>query len=314
MLPVKSKVSETVIFDQLTEYFTNNNLFSSPQYGFRKNASTELAALELIDRSLTQLKGFKIPVDFYMDLSKAFDSNCLSHDILLNKLTYYRVKSSANDLLRSYLSNRKQYVQIDDISSSIVSINTGVPQGSILGLLLFNICINDIIMSSDKFNFILYADDTTLNATVESFSETAADIQLSISNELQKICKWLDLNKLHLTVAKSKFMLFHMPQKVIPQLHFSINGSPIDYVTEFIFLGFTLECNLNFKSHSKTIGTKISRVIELLHKLKYIFLAYLLRMIYNSLILPHINYCLLAWSSYCHSVELLQKKCSSCQL
>ena len=131
--------------------------------------------------------------------------------ILLNKLTYYGVKNSANDLLRSYLSNRKQYVQIDDISSSIVSINTGVPQGSILGPLLFNICINDSIMSSDKFNFILYADDTTLNATIESFGETVADIQLSISNELQKICKLLDLNKLHLNVAKSKFMLFHMP-------------------------------------------------------------------------------------------------------
>ena len=228
VLPVISKDFETVIFDQLTEYFTNNNLFSSQQYGFRKNASTELAALELIDRLLTQLKAFKIPVNFYMDLSKAFDS--LSHDILLNKLTYYRVKNSAHDLLRSYLSNCKQYVQIDDISSSlIVSINTNVPHGSILGPLLFNICINDIIMSSDKFNFILYADDTTLNATVESFGETVADIQLSISNELQKICKWLDLNKLHLNVAKSKFMLFHMPQKVIPQLHFSLN------VTEFIF-------------------------------------------------------------------------------
>ena len=126
-------------------------------------------------------------------------------------------------------------MQIDDISSSIVSVDTGVPQRSILGPLMFNICINDIIMSSDKFNFILYADDTTLNATVESFGETVADIQLSISNELQKICKWLDLNKLHLNVAKSKFMLFHKPQKVIPQLRFSLNGSPIDYVTEFIF-------------------------------------------------------------------------------
>ena len=101
-------------------------------------------------------------------------------------------------------------------------------------------------MSSDKFNFILYADDTTLNATVESFGKTAADIQLSISNELQKICKWLDLN-----IAKSKFMLFHMPQKVIPQLHFPLKGSSIDYVTEFNFLGLTLDCNLNFKSHLK---------------------------------------------------------------
>ena len=108
-----------------------------------------------------------MPVNFYMDLSKAFDS--LSHDILLNKLTYYGVKNSTTDLLRSYLPNRKQYVQIDDISSSIVSINTGVPQGSVVGPLLINIFINDIIMSSDKFNFILCTDDATLNATVEYF-------------------------------------------------------------------------------------------------------------------------------------------------
>ena len=306
VLPVISKVFETVIFDQLTEYFTINNLFSSQQYGFRKNASTELAALELIDRLLTQLHDFKIPINFYMDLSKAFDS--LNHNILLQKLTYYGIRNSAITLLKSYLSNRKQYVQIDDVSSSMLSINTGVPQGSIVGPLLFNILINDIIMSSDKFNFILYADDTTLNATVESFGETAADILISIRNELQKICKWLDLNKLRLNVAKSKFMLFHMPQKIIPQLHFYLNGSPIDYVTEFNFLGLTLDCNLNFKSHLKIILTKISRVIGLLHKLKYIFPTYLLRMIYNSLILPHMNYSLLARGSNCRSIELLQKK------
>ena len=191
-----------------------------------------------------------------MDLSKAFDS--LNYNILLQKLTYYGIRNSAITLLKSYLSNCKQYVQIDDVSSSMLSIYTGVPQGSIVGPLLFNILINDIIMSSDKFNFILCADDTTLNAMVESFGETAADIQISIRNELQKICKWLDLNKLRLNVAKSKFMFFQMPQKIIPQLHFYLNGSPIDYVTEFNFLGLTLDCNLNFKSLLKIIGTKIS--------------------------------------------------------
>ena len=157
-----------------------------------------------------------------MDLSNTLDT--LNHNILSNKLTYYGVKNSANALLRSYLSNHKQYMQIDDISSSIVSINTDVPQGSIVRPLLFNVFINDIIMSINKFNFILYADDATLNVTVESFGETAADRKLSIRNELQKICTWLDLHKLHLNIAKSKFMLFHIPHKVIPQLHFSLNG------------------------------------------------------------------------------------------
>ena len=118
LLPVISKILEIVIFDQLTDYVTTNNLFSSQQYGFRKNESTELAALELIDRLLTQLHGFKIPINFYMDLSKAFDS--LNHNILLHKLTYYGVRNSAITLPRSYLSNRKQYVQIDDVSSSML--------------------------------------------------------------------------------------------------------------------------------------------------------------------------------------------------
>ena len=144
-----------------------------------------------------------------------------------------------------------------------------------------------------------------INVTVESFGKTAADIQISIRNELQKICIWLDLNRLRINVAKSKFNLFHMSQKIITQLHFYLNGSPIDDVTECNCLLLTLDCNPNFNSHLKIIG--ISSVIGLLHKLKYIFTAYLLLMIHNSLILPHVNYSLLSWGSNCHSIELLQR-------
>ena len=106
--------------------------------------------------------------------------------------------------------------------------------------------------------------------------------------------------------CKIEVYAFPHASEIIPQLHFYLNGSPIDYVTELIFLELMLDCNLNLKSHLKIIGTKISREIELSHK--YIFPAYLLRMIYNSLILPHINYSLLAWGSNCLSIELLQKK------
>ena len=129
-MPVVSKVFETVIHEQLSDYFLSNNLFSAQQYGFRKNSSTELAALELIDRLLAQLKNHKIPINFYIDLAKAFDS--LNHDILLDKLSYYGVNGTAKTLLKSFLSDRKQYVKIDDVKSSIQSIKTGVPQGSIV--------------------------------------------------------------------------------------------------------------------------------------------------------------------------------------
>ena len=177
-MPVVSKIFETVIHEQLSDYFASNNLFSAQQYGFRKNSSTELAALELIDRLLAQLKNHMIPINFYLDLAKAFDS--LNHDILLDKLSYYGVNGTAKTLLKSYLSDRKQYVKIDEVKSSIQTIKTGVPQGSIVGPLIFNIFINDIINSSRKFNFILYADDTTLNSTLDSFGRTTDEIQSSI--------------------------------------------------------------------------------------------------------------------------------------
>ena len=200
VLPVISKIFETVIWDQLNHYFVSNNLLCPQQYGFTKNSSTELAALEVIDRLLNQLNKQKIPINFYLDLSKAFDSLC--HYILLEKLSYYGVQNKSKDLLESYLSNRKQFVQIGEIVSQVKPISMGVPQGSVIGPLLFNIVNNDIIKSSSKFSFILYADDTTLNSTLDTFGTNQDNIEKSIKIELQNILKWLDVNKLCLNVSK----------------------------------------------------------------------------------------------------------------
>ena len=104
----------------------------------------------------------------------------------------------------------------------------------------------------------------------------------------------LDVNRLCLNVAKSKCMLFYMLQKIIPNITFDFNGVHIGQVNEFIFWGLLIDCNLNWKAHLHMVSTKISRVIGLLRKLKYILPSYILHTIYNSLILPHINYSLLA--------------------
>ena len=269
VLPVISKIFKNVIHEQLSEYFISNTLFCPQQYGFRKKSSTELAALELLDRVLDKMDKHKIPINFYIDLSKAFDS--LRHDILLDKLTYYGVTHPAKKLIESYLSNRKQFVQVGNIKSTMKQVSTGVPQGSIVGPLLFNICINDIVKASSKFAFTLYADDTTLNSTLDLFGNNTEEIQNSIISELKKVFKWLDVNKLCLNVSKSKFMLFQMPQKRVPHLLFSIDRMHIEHVTEFNFLGLIIDSNLNWKAHLSAIGTKISKVIGLLHKLKYIF-------------------------------------------
>ena len=135
VLPVISKIFESVMHDQLNVYFINNKLFCAQQYGFIKNASTELASLELIDRLLNQLNDHKIPINLHLDLSKAFDK--ISHDILLDKLTYYGVTNASLQLLKSYLATRSQYVQIDDEMSSLQTIKSGNASRFHFGVIVF---------------------------------------------------------------------------------------------------------------------------------------------------------------------------------
>ena len=186
LLPAISKIFERVIYDQLYSYFLENNLFYSSQYGFRPQHSTELASLELADRIIQNLDNKQSPINFYLDLSKAFDT--LDHGILLHKLHYYGITGTAYNLFKDYLSNRKQYVEFDNIPSTLLDIKTGVPQGSILGPLLFIIYINDISKASSLLDFIVYADDTTLSSVISSFGNDNNEIDLNLNKELEKGC------------------------------------------------------------------------------------------------------------------------------
>ena len=316
LLPAMSKVLEKVVFNQVYEYFDKNRLFYKNQYGFRKLHSTELASLEISDIICEGMDQGKIPLSIFLDLSKAFDT--LDHQILLSKLKYYGLDNTALNWFNSYLTDRTQFVDFDDVYSETRTIKTGVPQGSILGPLLFIIYMNDIHIASDKFHAILYADDTNLVSSLCSFNVNISNndpigisaLSTNINYELQQITDWLEINKLSLNIKKTKFMVFHYHQKnvdkYIPEL--SIYGHSIERVTQFNFLGLTIDENLNWQAHIQKVSNRISRALGVLSKVKRYLPKHILRLLYNSLILPHLQYSVLAWGSKNNRLVKLQKR------
>ena len=306
LLPTISKVIEKIIFTQLSTYFNENKLIFDNQYGFRPKHSTEYAALELVDRIITHMDNKEVPINIFLDLSKAFDT--IDHTILLAKLRYYGIHDTALLLLKCYLNNRKQYVEFEDTKSDILPITVGVPQGSILGPLLFIIYINDFSQASSIFNFIMYADDTTLFSNLKSFGNKIQTKEYLINSELSNVIEWLNINKLSLNKSKSKYMIFHVPNKDIQYLTLKIDNVIIEKVDEFSFLGLTVGTNLNWKRHSEKICNKCTKMIGILNRLKYVLPLGIKIMLYNSLILPHINYCIMAWGYKGIRLLKIQKK------
>ena len=307
LLPAISKIFEKAIYIQIYDYFQKHKLLYKHQYGFRKEHSTELAALELLDRLIECLDNGEIPVSIFLDLSKAFDT--LDHSILIEKLKFYGLQNTELKLMTNYLTNRKQYVDIEGTKSEMLHIKTGVPQGSVLGPLLFIIYMNDVQYASNIFTPVIYADDTTLTNTLSAFNIARDNANASeLNSELDKISLWLKLNKLSLNETKTKCMMFHMPQKKFTRPTLRINGVDIEQVKEFNFLGIVLNKNLNWRAHVDMIASKISRTIGILNRMKRFMPLNVLQTLYNTLIQSHINYGILTWGNNNGRIHKLQKK------
>ena len=324
ILPALSKIFERILHSQLSKYFTDNNLFYSSQYSFRQHHSTEFAALEFIDTVVNHLETRKPFISLYMDLSKAFD--CLDHNILLEKLNYYGMDEKSRNLLKNYLTNRNQYLELkvdssvssqtsdgmhakgqglssdNTIRSKLGEIRVGVPQGSILGPLLFIIFINDICKCSNFFSTILYADDSTFSTVIDKESP---EISSTINKELQNVCSWLNANRLCLNVAKTKYMLFNRTQTNL-ELDIKINDTNLEQVKTFNFLGLTISDQLDWTSHVDKISKKLSRNIGILRRLRSQLPADIIKILYFSLIHSHLTYMILIWGH--ENNEILKKQ------
>ena len=236
------------MFNQLHAHFEVNKLYYNSQYGFRRNHSTEFAALEHIDRILLDMDKGEIPFAIFIDLSKAFDT--LDHITLMRKLSYYGVHGTALTLFQSYLSNRKQYVKFDHVESDLATLTIGVPQGSILGSLLFLIYMNDLNNFSSLFKTIMYADDTTLVGNLSNFdNKNGNDCNTNINIELVLLNDWLKLNKLSLNEKKTKFLMFYSQQREVPIIKLNMNNTDLEPITDFNFLGIIINKHVKWNNH-----------------------------------------------------------------
>ena len=307
VLPVFSKIFEKVILIQLNAHLKSSNIMYESQYGFREGHSTEFAAMENIDKVIESLENKGIPLNIFLDLSKAFDT--LDHNILLHKLKIYGINGNAYRLCESYLTNRQQYVEYNGYNSELLTIQTGVPQGSILGPVFFLIYVNDFARSTNMFRFIMYADDTTLLATLSSTQDNdRVSFEQTVNCELQKVSNWLKVNKLSINVAKTQFMFFHPKNKKIPDINLLFDNEPIVRVSTFDFLGIKIDENMTWNSHLFKIRMKISKVIGIMNRLKCYLPSETLLVIYNSLILPHLLYGILLWGLKSNKLSKLQKR------
>ena len=295
ILPCFSKILERIMYNRLYAYIESSNILYKKQFGFQKNHSTEHAVVKLVDEILTGFDKNEYTLGVFIDLSKAFDT--VDHEILLSKLEYYGVKNNNLKWFKNYLTNRKQSVSYDHNHSNLLSVTCGVPQGSILGSLLFLLYINDLHTSSNILNFILFADDTNLFYSHKNIKTLFSTMNI----ELIKIDEWFRANKLSLNIDKTKYTLFakQYQSNILPLRLPSLSIANINIKREYSmkFLGVILDEHLSWKEHIRTIENKISKNLGVMYKCKYILNAQCLKLLYYSFIHSYINYCNLAWAS-----------------
>ena len=295
-------------------YFMSKGLLHENQFGFRKGHSTSHALNFSAHHIKTLLDKKQHVLGIFIDLSKAFDT--IDHSTLISKLNHYGVRGNALKLISSYLSNRKQYVNVLGEKSEQLPVLFGVPQGSVLGPLLFIIYVNDLCNISDKAKFILFADDT--NIFISANTKSAA---FEIANEVLKlVSSYMTVNLLHINTKKCCYMYFS-PNKQKPteisdnevEHYLAIDSKVIQRVSETKFLGVTIDENLTLAPHIHALNKKLNSTCGRLYRIKKFLPEFLHKQIYHALFESHLGYAISVWggvsSNQIKPLFTTQKKC-----
>ncbi len=281
-LPNINKILETHLSNQIKTYLHKNNLISSHQHGFRKKHSTTTCTTELLNYIYTQKDAGNYIIITFLDFTKAFDN--ISHNTLLEKLNLLDFDNAALKLIQSYLTNRTQQVNINTTYSNITQTCAGVPQGSVLGPLLFILYINDIHLQVKHSKVLTYADDTTL-ITVD---KNPLSLIHKVNTDLHNIHLYSKTNSLSINTTKTKYMT-PFTNKDMP-LNIFLDNTIIEKTTEFKFLGTYIEYQMNFNKHSTHVLNKLSSTSHIINNINSYITIKQLKLIFNAIGLSHIRY------------------------
>ena len=289
-----SKPLEKHINKHLLRHFDTNNLLHPNQSGFRHKHSCHTALISLVDNWLTNINDNKFCGAVFVDFKKAFD--VISHELLLRKLKLYNVSANTLKLLTSYLTNRHQCVTINTSISTLKPMDHGVPQGSILGPMLFSVYINDLPLCV-KSTCELFADDTTIHTSNTDIDSLTKTLQQSTND----LIKWTELNHMSLHPQKTKCMLITSRQKRQNLSHklpsICIKNEPIEQITHHKVLGITIDENLNWHHHISYLCKCTSQKVYQLSKIKHFLDPTSRKLFFQAHIQSSIDYASTLWDS-----------------
>ena len=261
LLSCFEKILERLMCKRMLAFLKKHSILYKLQFGFRENHSTVMALIEALNKIYKNLDEGKFVLGVFLDLKKTFDT--IDHKILLKKLEHYGIRGIVNKWFSSYLLNRKQFTAVNGESSTLSSINTGIPQGSVLGPLLFTICVNDIA-NSTNLQPRLFADDTNIFAANENITHLIQNT----NTELEKIDTWFKANRLKLSVDKTTYCIYSPKKKLLLNTPEVRIGDVIQKSDSVRYLGLIIDEKLTWEKHIDELGNKINRYASIFRKIR----------------------------------------------